>query len=147
MLRVSGQAKGETTDVSAVREGTDTAAASGVAHAVLLVAFAEALVAHDEARLAALRPQLIDAIGPDGFLETATVAANFQRMNRIADATGIPQETPVLALASDLIEDLGLGAFGSAKNTPPPGVGTKLLGRIVRPFVAKLMNSMRQRGG
>lgn len=144
---MSGQAKGEETDVSAIRDGTAKAAASGVAHANLLVAFAEGLVAHDEESLAKLRPQLIDAVGPEGFLETATVAANFQRMVRIADSTGIPQDTPVLALAGDLIEDLGLRDFASANNTPAAGLGTRLLGRLVRPFGAKLMTSARKRMG
>lgn len=136
---MSGQAKGENTDVSAIRHGGAKAAASGVAHADLLVAFAEALVAHDETKLAELRPRLIEAVGPEGFLETATVAANFQRMVRIADSTGIPQDAPVLALAGDVIEDLGLRDFASAKNTPETGIGTRIAGMLLRPFAAKLM--------
>lgn len=133
--------------MSAIRDGASSAAGSGVADAELLVSFAEAVVAHDEPELADLRPKLIDAVGPGGFLEAATVAANFQRMVRIADSTGIPQETPVLALAGDVIEDLGLRSFPSANNTPKEGLGTKILGRLVRPFAAKVMTAAAKRMG
>lgn len=147
MLRVSGQASGEETDLSAIRDGVESAGASGVAHADLLVSFADAVVAHDDAAIAELRPKIIEAVGPDGFLETASVAANFQRMVRIADSTGIPQDAPVRALASDLIEDLNLRDFPSANNTPPASLVHRVFGTLLRPFAAKLMSAGSRRMG
>ncbi len=136
---------GTDTDVSAIREGTAKASDTGVAHAELLVAFAEALVAHDETELTKLRTPIIEAVGPDGFLETASVAANFQRMVRIADSTGIPEDAPVLALAADVIDDLGLRDFPSANNTPATSLGQRLLGRMIRPFAARIMTAAAKR--
>lgn len=140
MLRVSSQAKGESTDVSAIRDGAAAAAASGIEHADLLLAFAEAAVAHDEDVLARLRPKIVDAVGPEGLLETASVAANFQRMVRIADGTGIPQDAPVKVLAADLIDDLGLRDFPSSNNTAPASLGQRLIGKLLRPFAPTLMS-------
>lgn len=137
--------KGEGIDVSAIREGTSSAAASGIPHAALLVSFADAVVAHEEAKIAELRPKLIEAVGPGGFLETATVTANFQRMVRIADSTGIPQEAPVMALAGDIIENLGLRDFPSASNTPRSSLATRILGRAVRPFAGRIMSAAARR--
>lgn len=134
-------------DVSAIRDGAEKASDSGIAHAGLLVSFADAEVAHDEAKVAELRSELIDAVGPDGFLEAATVVANFQRMVRIADSTGIPQDAPVLALAGDVIDGLGLRDFPSANNTPATGLGTRMLGTLIRPFAAKVMTAAAKRMG
>ena len=136
---MSSQAAGDAGDVRVLGDGDAAAAASGVPHADLLVAFAEALVAHDEPRLAPLRPRLIDALGPAGMLEAATVAANFQRMVRIADATGIPQDAPIMTLAGDLVDDLRLRDFPSGARTPEPGVLQRLAGWLIRPFAARLM--------
>ena len=137
---MSSQANGEAADLRAVREGAVRAATSGIRHADLLLAFTDALVAHDEAALAPLRPRLIRALGADGLLETASVAANFQRMVRIADATGIPQEAPVMALVGDVIGDLSLREFPSAANTPRESTLTALAGRLIRPIAPRLMS-------
>ena len=136
---MSSQAAGTAGDLRVLREGEARAAASGIPHADLLVAFADALVARDEPRLATLRPRLVDALGPDGLLETAAVAANFQRMVRIADATGIPQDAPVMTLAGDLVDALALRDFASAGSTPEPRLLQRLAGALLRPFAAPLM--------
>ena len=66
---MSGQTQGQALDLSAVRHGSDVAAESGIPHAQLLVRFAEALVAHDDAELAALRGPITQALGA---METIT---------------------------------------------------------------------------
>ena len=75
-------------------------------------------------------------LGPGGLRETASVAANFQRMVRIADATGIPQDAPVLMLGDDLIEELDLRRFGSAGNTPGINALQRCFGRLLRPAIS-----------
>ena len=136
---MSGQLEGQEIDLRAVREGADAAAQSGVPHAELLLRFADALVAHDDAGLELLRAAITEALGPEGLLETASIAANFQRMARIADATGIPQDAPLMAIADDLIEELSLRDFGSAANTPETGALLRLVGKLIRPIAPKLM--------
>lgn len=122
-----------------MREGTARVGESGVPHAGLLVGLAEAVVAHDEGRLAELRPQLIEALGPDGFLEAATVAANFQRMVRIADSTGIPQDATLMTLAGDVADKLSLHDFPSSRNTPRRNWLQASVGRFLRPLTPRLM--------
>lgn len=122
---------GKTLDVGAV---TDDAAApgSGIAHAPALLAFAEATVQGGEAELAKARQVLLDAVGSDGLVDAAAVVGNFERMTRIADATGIPLDAPVNALGEDLQDRLGLKDFGSARNTAEPGALARALAPALR---------------
>ena len=56
----------------------------------------------------AARTALVDAAG---------VVANFQRMVRIADATGIPVDPYIAERTGPVSKTLGLEAFRSAANT------------------------------
>jgi hypothetical protein len=126
-------------DLSAINAGAVAAAKTGVAHGELLVGFADALLARDESELARLRAAIAAELGAKGLRETASIAANFQRMVRIADATGIPQDAPVVMLGEDLIEELDLRRFESARQTPPSGGFQRFFGRLLRPLVPFLM--------
>ena len=121
------------------RAVTDPSAAgtSGVAHAQALLAFADAVVGQDEAALAAARQALLVEMGAEALVDAAAVASNFERMVRIADGTGIPLDAPLEALSGDFRADLGVDRFGSAANTPAPGVVRRALGGVLRP-VARL---------
>ena len=92
-----------------------------------------------------MRAELTAALGADGLREVASVAANFQRMVRVADATGIPQDAPVRALADDLITDLELRSFASSRNTPPPGALEKLLGGVFRAVARRALRRVSRR--
>jgi hypothetical protein len=72
-------------DLDAIHDGAD---ATSVRYGNLLVAFAGALV-NNPAQLPEARQALVAAAGPAAAVEAAAVAANFQRMVRIADGTGI----------------------------------------------------------
>jgi len=136
---VSGTLDGEEIDLSAINAGPAAAASSGVPQGELLVGFADALLARDGSELVRLREAIAAALGPGGLRETASVAANFQRMVRIADATGIPQQVPLLMLGGDVIEELDLRRFASADNTPAASGVQRLLGRLLRPLAPRLM--------
>ncbi len=75
-----------------VRAVVDDAAAqaSGVRHGDALIAFADAVVRGDETARARARADVLDRLGPEELVDAAAVAANFQRMVRIADSIGIP---------------------------------------------------------
>jgi hypothetical protein len=141
---VSGEISGEAVDVRAV---TDAAIASGVAHGEALLALADAVVTEDVAGLEQARGRLLAALGPAGFVDAAAIAANFERMVRIADGTGIPLDTPVRMVTADLRDALALGSFRSAANTPAPPPGQRLLGRALRPFTRSLMRWVFRRRG
>ncbi len=133
---MSSEISGEAVEVRAV---TDAKVSSGVAHGEALVALADALVGEDDAALERARERLLAALGPAGLVDAAAVAANFERMVRIADGTGIPLDAPVRMITADLRDELSLGAFRSAANTPVPMLGQRLLGRALRPFTRGLM--------
>jgi hypothetical protein len=85
---------------------------------------------------------MIDELGENAMVDAAGVIANFQRMVRIADGTGIPLDTPVAMMTSSIREDLGINEYGSASNTPALSLPQRLLGRVLQPalpLVVKLM--------
>ena len=125
----------------------EAASGCGVAHAAELLAFADAAVQGEPGALAAARADLLQALGPEALVDAAAVVANFERMVRIADATGIPLDAPVAALAADLGQELGLGRFGSAANTPKVGALGRAAGRVLRrvaPHLLRLAASRRR---
>jgi hypothetical protein len=89
----------------------------------------------DDDALDAARQALLEACGPEVLVDTTAVVAKFQRMVRIADSTGIPLDAPVVALSGRLRDELGIDAFGSAANTPEPGLAAKAAGRVFQPLL------------
>ena len=140
MLRASSKTTGVDVDLDAVM-GTNTSG-TGVAHGDLLVSFAEAaFAAADErdAELAAVRNKLLTAAGPDSLVDAAAVVANFQRMVRVADGTGIPLDNQLNTLTAGLREDLGIDQFASASNTAKVGSAAKAVGRLAQIVVLGAM--------
>ena len=138
---------GTEVDLHALTDGK-AAATSGVAHADVLVAFAEAVVGGDEEALADARVALLDELGPEALVDAAAVVGNFQRMVRIADSTGIPLDGAMELVTEDLRSELGLDRFGSAANTPRASRLKRSLGRALRPVVMpamRLVLSLQQR--
>jgi hypothetical protein len=103
------------------------------------------VVQGDEAALATARREGVAALGPDGFVEAAAVASNFERMVRIADATGIPLDSPLAEVSAGMRADLGIDAFGSAANTPPIPAWRRAVGRLLAPIAHHLMSAMAAR--
>lgn len=115
-LRGSAQNAGKEIKLEAVlgKEVDDC----GIDNARALIDFVEAIVSHDDTALTQTRTVLMGEIGADGMIDAAAVAANFQRMVRIADATGIPVDKQVLEMTRDIQDQLGLRRFASAINSP-----------------------------
>ena len=124
---------GREVDVHAVTDVT-AAATSGIAHAESLLAFADAVVSTDEAALGHARATVLRELGPAALVDAAAVASNFERMVRVADATGIPLDPPLVMISEPLRRDLGLDRYGAAANTPAPGLLSRALGPVVRPL-------------
>lgn len=132
-------------DLAAINDGESAAAASGVAHAEALIALADAQVGDDDAALASARARLISEIGPEAFVDATAVVANFERMVRIADATGTPLDAPIAMMATALREELDLDRFGSAGNTPRAGMVQRAIGRMLSPFAGVALRRMGRR--
>lgn len=131
LLRASSEIEGGEADLHAVTEGTE----SGVPDGDVLIAFAEAAVAHDAEALPAARARVAERMGAESLVDAAAIVANFQRMVRIADGSGIALDTPLALVSVDLRDELGIDAFGSAEATPKVAGLRRLLGRAMSPFL------------
>ena len=79
--------------------------------------FAQAVAGRDEQALELAREALLNAAGAGVLVDAAGVAANFQRMVRIADSIGIPYDNASSELSQQIREDLDLGSFASARHS------------------------------
>jgi len=116
MLRVSATTTNTEIDIQGVN-GDAGAAAHGIRFGAELMRFAEAVATRDQTALAASRAALREAAGPAVLVDAAGVAANFQRMVRIADSIGIPVDNMETELGQAVRRDLGIERFASAQNT------------------------------
>lgn len=91
---------------------------SGVEHGALLVEFSNAVMSDDDARLDRARDAVRQTLGDAGWHEATATAANFNQMDRIADATGIPLDAgPGREMMTQIGREIGSVNFASAKNT------------------------------
>lgn len=114
-LRANAMAGEKDVDLSRVNGNDDVD--GGIAYGRELSDFVDAFMARDSDQLAKARQRLADSMGPEGMIEAAAVAGNFQRMVRIADSIGIPVDEPRAEAAAGLGQQLGLSSFQSAQNT------------------------------
>jgi len=129
---------GHPVDLHAVAD-PERAAACGVAHAAVLLALADTMVGEDEATLARARQRVVADLGPAQLVDAAAVVSNFERMVRIADATGIPLDDPVEIMTSDVRDGLGINRFTAAANTPAAGWVRKALAPALRPILGGVL--------
>lgn len=113
MLRASAKATNNK-DLNLFAVTKNDQASSGVRGGEALLAFAEAAVTRSE-RLPDVREALKEALGEQGLIEAAAVIGNFERMTRIADATGIPLDERNIEFTREVREILELGRFTSAR--------------------------------
>lgn len=142
LLRASSEVIGDAVELSAINAGASAAAGSGIAHAEALIALADAQVGDDDAALAAARARVLAEMGSDALVDAVAVVANFERMVRIADATGTPLDPPIATMATGLRAELDLDRFRSAANTPRAGVVQRALGHLLSPFAGTLLRRM-----
>ena len=112
MLRVSAMTTGTDVDLQAIN-GDAESAAVGIEFGPQLMRFAQALAAGTPA-LHDARRELLVVAGPEVLVDAAGVAANFQRMVRIADAAGIPLDDPTAELGREVRAELGIERFYNA---------------------------------
>jgi hypothetical protein len=110
------QSEGRTVELSGVttgfRKGVD------VAHAAELVAFAEAVVSRDAARIAKAREALRALLDEAQLADAAAVVSAFHGFVRIADAIGIPYTTAAGGRdAPEVREQAGINAFYRIKGS------------------------------
>ncbi len=90
MLRASAEATNTTLNLRAIPDLSLDPLLPGGAE---LLAFTTALVARDDKNLATTRSDLAKTLGSGAVAAAAGAAGNFQMMNRLLDATGVPKPT------------------------------------------------------
>ena len=69
------------------------------------------MVGEDDEALTHVRHAVIEVLSPGAMVDAAGVASNFERMVRIADATGIPLDARMQALSQEVRDTLRLERF------------------------------------
>ena len=116
MLRESIQADGQSIDLEGLAD-PDCKEIAGLKNSKTLIEYADVFMSRDAVLLAVVCEKLEKEMGPQALVDAAGVASNFQRMVRIADGTGIPVDPGNYDMKADLIEQLDLKQYESAKNT------------------------------
>lgn len=101
-------------DYSAIIGGAE-AGDTGVEHGDILIELAEAMLDTNDARLEAVRQAIVDAMSVEALVDSVAVAALFNGIDRIADATGAPLEKVKADATVDLRSEIGIDAFGEQK--------------------------------
>ena len=141
MLRASSEIEGQRANLEAVVEGESSGLPGGDA----LLAFAQAGLGDDAAVIAQARDGVVEALGEPAMVDAAGVVANFQRMVRIADSTGIPLDEPVLMMTQGIRADLGINDYSGQDNSPELKPSKKLLGKVLAPFTATMFKRLAAR--
>ena len=115
---------------------------SGVSAGAQLTEFAEAVVRGDEARITTARTAVTQELGDAAMVDAAAVIANFQRMVRIADSTGIPLDEPVMMMTQSIREELGLNDFAAAANSPNLPIFKRIVGKVLAPIAPRILKRM-----
>lgn len=108
MLRESSKTKGENYDLTLL---TGTGGDGNIPHGALLVQFAEAVLGNDDQRLATIQSEVRAKLGDAALVDAAAIAATFNAIDRVADATGIPIEDNKAEMTADFRAALGINAF------------------------------------
>ena len=109
MLRASSETDGSDDEHSVnVRSLADGTVSSGLPNGDALVRFSESVVDGSDEVLSRARDALAGEMGVDAMIDAAAVAANFERMVRIADVTGIELGDALEDFSEDVRQELGL---------------------------------------
>ena len=97
MLRASSESQA---DLSSIVDDEPTGA--GVDAGAELLAYTDAVLSASPSDILKYRSRLAERLGDAAMVDAAAVIANFQRMVRIADGTGIPLDGPVLMMTQNI---------------------------------------------
>ena len=116
MLRASSLTTETEVDLQGIN-GKQGAASVGIEYGKNLMLLAEAIASRNNELLVQVRDKLLNEAGAKVLVDAVGVAANFQRMVRIADSMGIPVDDMETDLGMAVRSELNLSRFASAANT------------------------------
>ena len=107
MLRASAEVTSTPLDARSI---TDPSVDPLIPQGKLLLRFVDSVLG-DGTGIEQLRDEVTEALGPTGLVDAAGVIGNFEMMNRIADATGMPVGKGTLKRTAEWRTDVGLDRF------------------------------------
>jgi hypothetical protein len=114
LLRASSQQEHLAPDLNSVTsDHTDP----GVPQGDWLRRLTETTIHNDWLALEGLRKEAAQAIGAQQTIDVLTVAAAFNGITRVADATGIPLDAPTESSTRDMREQTGIQRFAYAEKS------------------------------
>ncbi len=138
LLRASSEIQDQGVNLQGLVSATDTGVIAGAA----LTAFADAVVQGDAEAIGRARDTVTAELGEAAMVDAAAVIANFQRMVRIADGTGIPLDEPVLMMTQNIRQDLGIDEYSASAHSPQLPVFKRLLGKLLAPVAPRLLKRL-----
>jgi len=132
MLRASIETEGAEVDYRGIADAA-SAEESTLPGAGALVGFVEASLSTDREAAIVARERVRRELGDEALVDAAAVIGNFERMTRIADATGIPLDAPVSVMTESIRAELGIDEFGRADDRAPLKGWQRWLGRMLDP--------------
>ena len=117
MLRESATSNGMQVNLDGISD-PDCKRIDDVLHSEALIRFCDTFLGGDEEAFSEARAVLVAQMGEAAMVDAAGVVSNFQRMDRIADSTGIPSDAPMMIEQQEFVDQLSLDKYVSAGNTP-----------------------------
>ena len=114
LLRASGQSDQQDFDLNSV---TDDHADSGVDFGHWLRSLTEATIQNRWDDLTTIRDQAGAAMGTQSMVDVLVVAAGFNGITRVADATGIPLDENTQQMTIDMRVSTGIERFNYAEKS------------------------------
>jgi hypothetical protein len=108
LLRESSKAQGRDYDLTLLTGGGGD---GNIPHGALLARFAEAVLGKDDQVLRDIQADIRRNLGDAALVDAAAIAATFNAIDRVADATGIPIEDAKAEGTADFRAALGINAF------------------------------------
>ncbi|WP_444884422.1 alkylhydroperoxidase-related (seleno)protein [Microbulbifer sp. PSTR4-B] len=147
LLQVSGEVQGKQQNITDLLSSERAAASEnngpgngGISGEYAeLIGFVDAAMGDDNQQLVLAREKLSREHGDSALVDTAALIGSFQRMNRIASATGIELDKEVDLLSQQAQSQLALDTYAQASETTAGGKALGWLFAKVRPILFKMV--------
>ncbi len=100
-------------EVDLIAATSDVAEESGVEHGFLIAKLVETLLKSSEEIFRKVREECVSTLGATLTTDVITVAAGFNGINRVADATGIPLDGKLEEFSVKYLGETRIGSFKS----------------------------------
>jgi len=108
LLRESGKRANQALNLPVV---TGAQGLLGLDHEAELMAVAEAVYEGDPTALSTMRQATVVALGSQGLVDAISVAAAFNGITKIANATGLPLDATTVTKTGELRKETGIDSY------------------------------------